>query len=124
MKTNKVAYLLTLKNKSKDNIDYIVLVDDLKELNIEQLNNFAKIVGIDLFNMPILLSNDINFKSMSSLAYRVSATLQSVFPVEMDKYIKEYLVIVDRFEDILQLEELQKFNIINIENLEYPVIFN
>lgn len=124
MKTNKVAYLLTLKNKSKDNIDYIVLVDDLKKLNIEQLNNFAKIVGIDLFNIPILLSNDINFKSMSSLAYRVSATLQSVFPVEMDKYIKEYLVIVDRFEDILQLEEIKNFNIINIENLEYPVIFN
>lgn len=120
MKTNKLAYLLTLQKKSKDNIDYIVLVDDLKELNMEQFSQFAKIVGIDLFNMPILLSNDINFKSMSSLAYIVSYNDRR----EPADFIENYLVIVDRFEDILQLEELQKLKIINIENLEYPVIFN
>ena len=122
MKTNKLAYLLTLQNKSKDNIDYIVLVDDLKELNTEQFSQFAKIVGIDLFNMPILLSNDINFKSMSSLAYRISYI--DVYDRDYNDYVEEYLVIVDRFEDILQLEELQKLKIVNIENLEYPVIFN
>lgn len=121
MKTNKLAYLLTLQKKSKDNIDYIVLVDDLKELNTEQFNNFAKIIGIDLFNMPILLSNDINFKSMSSLAYRISYNDLSNL---IDNAVREFLIIVDRFEDILQLEELQKLNIINIEYLEYPVIFN
>ena len=122
MKTNKLAYLLTLQKKSKDNIDYIVLVDDLKELNTEQFSQFTKIVGIDLFNMPILLSNDINFKSMSSLAYRISYI--DVYDRDYNDYAEEYLVIVDRFEDILQLEELQKLNIVNIENLEYPVIFN
>lgn len=51
MKTNKLAYLLTIKNKSKDNIDYIVLVDDIKELNTKQFIQFAKIIGIDLFRM-------------------------------------------------------------------------
>lgn len=72
--------------------------------------------------MPILLSNDINFKSISSLAYRVSYI--DVSDSDCIDCVEEYLVIVDRFEDILQLEELQKLKIVNIENLECQVIFN
>lgn len=62
MKTNKLAYLLTIKNKSKDNIDYIVLVDDIKELNTKQFIQFAKIIelicsGCQFYYQMILILN-------------------------------------------------------------------
>lgn len=118
MKSDKIAYLLTIAQTSRDEISYIIVTDNLKNFNFEQIRYRGKVVGIDLFNMPLLLSNDINLKSTSSLAYKYS------YDCTIDDEIKECLVIVDRFEDILELEELQNLTTINIECLEYPVIFN
>lgn len=116
MKSDKTAYLLTVAPTSIDEKSYIIVTNDLNNFNFSQIKIKGNIIGIDLFDMPILLSNKVDLRSTSTLAYKYS--YDHTF-----NNIKEYLVIVARFEDIFQLEELQKLKTINIECLKYPVIF-